>query len=109
MQRYHSIKKPTIQKLIKTVGQITDAFVACNDLIDFEKLMQEHENLVSKTIQLDRVQQLAFSDYFGQTKSLGAWGGDFILATGNEDTPKYFQQKGFSTVIPYKKMILGYA
>jgi hypothetical protein len=37
---------------------------------------------------------------------LGAWGGDFILATGNDETPNYFNQKGFSTVIPYKEMVL---
>ena len=45
-------------------------------------------------------------DYFGQIKSLGAWGGDFILATGNELTPDYFAKKGFKTVIPYREMVL---
>jgi hypothetical protein len=52
------------------------------------------------------VQKEMFSDYFGQTKSLGAWGGDFILATGNDDTPIYFKNKGFDTVISYQDMIL---
>ena len=61
---------------------------------------------VSKTIQLKTVQEQLFSDYFGQTKSLGAWGGDFILATGNKDTLKYFNKKGFQTVIPYQDLIL---
>jgi len=55
---------------------------------------------------LKTVQEIYFSDYFGQTKSLGAWGGDFILATGNEDTSKYFKEKGFQTVIPYQDLIL---
>ena len=73
---------------------------------DFEKLLEEHEKIVSKTIQLKAVQELLFSDYFGQTKSLGAWGGDFILATGNEETPAYFKQKGFQTIIPYQDLIL---
>jgi len=34
-------------------------------------------------------------------KSLGAWGGDFVLATSQaseEETRKYFGQKGFTTV-----------
>ena len=68
--------------------------------------MFEHEQLVSKVIQLQSVQKELFSDYFGQTKSLGAWGGDFILATGNDDTPGYFRQKGFETIIPYQDLIL---
>ena len=68
--------------------------------------MKEHEQIVSNTIQLKPIQKLLFSDYFGQTKSLGAWGGDFILATGNEDSLKYFNQKGFQTVIKYQDLIL---
>ncbi|SDW52168.1 Mevalonate kinase [Lutibacter oricola] len=90
----------------KLISRLTDAFVDCNDLNDFEKLMAEHEQIVSKTIQLPTVQETYFSDYFGQTKSLGAWGGDFILATGNQDSSNYFNKKGFQTIIPYKDLIL---
>jgi hypothetical protein len=85
---------------------LSEAFLTCNKLSDFEKLMMEHELIVSKTIQLKPIQQELFPDYFGQTKSLGAWGGDFILATGNEETPNYFNQKGFQTVIPYRDLVL---
>lgn len=88
------------------ISQLTEAFITCDNLIDFEKLLIEHEQIVSKTIQLKTVQKIYFSDYFGQTKSLGAWGGDFILATGNQDSLKYFNQKGFQTVIPYQDLIL---
>ena len=91
---------------LSDISTLTEAFITCKRLNDFEKAINEHEKIVSKTIHLKRVQELLFSDYFGQTKSLGAWGGDFILATGNEDTPKYFKQKGFSTVIPYKDIVL---
>jgi mevalonate kinase len=88
------------------ISQLTEAFITCDNLIDFEKLLIEHEQIVSKTVQLKTVQEIYFSDYFGQTKSLGAWGGDFILATGNQDSLKYFNQKGFQTVIPYQDLIL---
>jgi hypothetical protein len=39
-------------------------------------------------------------------KSLGAWGGDFVLATGDDKTISYFKSKGYNTVIPYSKMAL---
>ena len=55
----------------------------------------------------ETVQEALFKDFSGQTKSLGAWGGDFILATGDKKTPDYFKQKGFETVIPYSQMIKG--
>jgi mevalonate kinase len=98
--------KGNLTSEIKQISDLTNGFLTCEKLPDFERLMKEHEQIVSKTIQLNPIQAELFSDYFGQTKSLGAWGGDFILATGNEDTPNYFNQKGFSTVIPYQKMVL---
>lgn len=105
IEHYKSLKG-NLTTEIQYFSDLTDAFVKCTNLADFEKLMKEHEALVSKTIQLKPVQEELFSDYFGQTKSLGAWGGDFILATGNEDTPNYFNKKGFQTVIPYQDLIL---
>jgi len=37
-------------------------------------------------------------------KSLGALGGDFILAVGDKNTPKYFKEKDFETVITYSQL-----
>lgn len=105
IKRYKSLKG-TLTSEIQQISKLSDLFLASDNLKDFEKLLIEHEQLVSKTIQLQTVQKTFFSDYFGQTKSLGAWGGDFILATGNEDTPSYFKQKGFETVIPYAELII---
>mgnify|MGYP002795042594 CR=1 FL=1 len=105
IERYKKLKG-NLTSEIKQISDLANDFLKCEKLTDFERLMKEHEQIVSKTIQLEPIQSALFSDYFGQTKSLGAWGGDFILATGNEDTQNYFNQKGFSTVIPYQKMVL---
>lgn len=105
IERYKKLKG-NLTSEIKQISELSEAFISCGKLSDFENLMKEHEQIVSKTIQLKPIQSELFSDYFGQTKSLGAWGGDFILATGNEDSPNYFNKKGFSTVIPYQKMVL---
>lgn len=105
IQQYQKFKGE-IPTQLNEISAISDAFLSCENLNDFEKLLFEHEQIVSKTIQMKPIQELLFSDYFGQIKSLGAWGGDFILATGNERTPNYFKQKGFETIIPYKEMIL---
>jgi len=92
--------------VIKEISAITDEMVKCKTLSNFEKLLKSHEQIISKVIQNKPIQEIIFSDYFGQIKSLGAWGGDFILATGNENTSNYFKEKGFKIVIPYKEMIL---
>ena len=52
----------------------------------------------------DPVKAKLFSDYPYAIKSLGGWGGDYIMAFGDEKTPAYFKQKGFHTVIPFKEM-----
>jgi mevalonate kinase len=105
IQRFKALKG-NLTSEIKQISALTTAFVKCNNLNEFEKLLIEHEQIVSKTIQLNTIQELYFSDYFGQTKSLGAWGGDFIFATGNQDSQKYFNKKGFKTVISYQDLIL---
>ena len=51
-----------------------------------------------------------FSDFDGQLKSLGAWGGDFILASsknGKDEVSAYFAKYGLETVIPFKDFVLG--
>ncbi|PHS51184.1 MAG: GHMP kinase [Lutibacter sp.] len=105
IERFKKLKG-NLKSELKLISQLTDSFIKCNNLLDFEKILVEHEQIVSKTIQLKTVQEELFTDYFGQTKSLGAWGGDFILATGNDDTQNYFNKKGFQTVIPYQDLIL---
>ena len=105
IERYKKLKGKLTSEIFQ-ISQLSAAFLTCKNLPDFEKLMTAHEQIVSKSIQLKPIQEQLFSDYFGQTKGLGAWGGDFILATGNEDTPNYFKQKGFNTVILYQDLIL---
>jgi len=98
--------KGNIDSLTNEISILTDQIIKSKTLPDFEKLIFEHEAIISNIIEQKTVQKQLFSDYFGQTKSLGAWGGDFILATGNEDTPNYFKKKGFETIVSYAEMIL---
>ena len=95
-----------VKKFTEDVSRLTDKVVNCSDISNFEQIMKEHEQIISSIIKKEPIQQELFPDYFGQIKSLGAWGGDFVLATGNEDTPQYFSKKGFKMVLPYADMIL---
>lgn len=98
--------KGNVSALVEEISSLTHEVATCISLMDFEKIMIEHENIISSIIKQNPIQQELFADYFGQTKSLGAWGGDFIIATGNNNTPNYFKNKGYTTVIPYQEMIL---
>lgn len=92
--------------LIPEIDNLTQEFLKAKTSKDLDKIIIEHEQIISSITKQVTVKERLFSDYFGEVKSLGAWGGDFILATGNEDTISYFKQKGFDTVLSYKEMIL---
>jgi len=105
IKKYHS-QKENSSDLIRRISQLTIQFTICNSISQFESLISEHEQIISKILQQKPVKELLFNDYSGSIKSLGAWGGDFILATGDKDDWDYFRKKGFHTILSYKEMIL---
>ena len=94
------------KKLIPEINELTQEFLKANSSMNLAKTIIEHEQIISSIIKQTPVKKRLFPDYFGEIKSLGAWGGDFVLATGNENTSTYFKEKGYNTIVPYKEMIL---
>lgn len=99
-------KRGNISKEIDRISEISKEISITNEIQVFELLIKEHEEIISKIIELPTVKERLFPDYYGEIKSLGAWGGDFVLVTGNENTPDYFKQKGYSTILSYSEMVL---
>lgn len=102
-------KKPMKKSLVNKLTEITDAMIDCGTLKEFEELIAEHENCLSAHLGQGKVKDELFSEYWGQVKSLGAWGGDFVLATSEydaEETRKYFSHKGYDTFFTYDELIL---
>ncbi|ULC60369.1 GYDIA family GHMP kinase [Flaviramulus sp. BrNp1-15] len=104
--KYYHENKEHSKYAISKINQITKKMANCNALKDFENLIISHENIISKLTKQTPVKDLLFPDFEGCIKSLGAWGGDFILVTSTENPSSYFKQKGFETIIPYKDMVL---
>jgi len=95
-------------QLVQAISLLTYEFLSAKSLVDIEKIIVEHERLIADAIQLPTAKTLHFSDYWGAIKSLGAWGGDFILATSNrslEATKDYFANKGLTTFFRYEEMV----
>ena len=101
-------RKRTIDKvdLIEQINQITASMLNCDNLPEFEKLMDTHESLISKSLGIATIKEELFYDYPKSIKSLGAWGGDFVMATGTMETMSYFRDKGYTTIVPFHEMIL---
>lgn len=92
--------------LLENISVITKQMATSSSLSVFESLMLEHEEILSKVLGLQTIKSKLFPDYSGAVKSLGAWGGDFIMATGGEKTPSYFKSKGFETIFSFSELVL---
>ncbi len=98
-----------LQKDIEAVSEISKSLVRCGNLDEFCMLMQCHERIISRCIGQEPVQK-HFPDFEGVLKSLGAWGGDFILAATNWDRDQvkaYFKGKGLEVIFGYNELVLN--
>ncbi len=100
-------KDDSFYQKVQRVSEISAALTTVSDLQSFEHYLNEHENIVAEILQQEPIQPKLFSDYQGGiVKSLGAWGGDFVLVTGNKNNMHYFEEKGYKTILNYSDMIL---
>ena len=93
---------------IQTVNALTRSCVQSTSLTEFEMVLQQHEEVLADFLQMGRVQDVRFTEYSdGLIKSLGAWGGDFVLATTTnpEKSREYFIEKGYNTLLSAENML----
>jgi len=93
-------------KATPTINTLTKAIVEANTLKNFTHAIAQHEIIMSDVLERSTVQESLFPDFDGVIKSLGAWGGDFVMCISNENPTEYFRAKGFDVVVPYRDMIL---
>ncbi|WP_282134193.1 GYDIA family GHMP kinase [Seonamhaeicola maritimus] len=103
---YRAQDKENVKTVISEINTITSKMINCDSLDEFESLINQHEFLIAKITKQTPVKGLLFNDFNGSIKSLGAWGGDFVLATSKAHSINYFINKGYKTIIPYTEMIL---
>ena len=101
-------KKSTKHKIVdyNKLNSLTLELLNCCDLEAFKICIGTHEEYIGSLLQQPTLKEALFSDYDGAIKSLGAWGGDFFLATGNLNSINYFRTKGYTTILPFSEMIL---
>ena len=105
IESYRSMSND-INNVIEKINSISLSIMKSNTLNEFEKLIVAHEEIISNTINIEPIKKRLFSDYkSGVIKSLGAWGGDFMLVTGNKSNMSYFSNKGYEKIIPYKDLV----
>mgnify|MGYP001820855252 CR=1 FL=1 len=106
---YYNSNKTNLSSVISEIKSLTSQILVCSGLSEFKNLLHLHETIIARVTKQQTIKSLFFSNFKGSIKSLGAWGGDFILVAHEVNPVNYFKSKGFNTVIPYSKMMLSYA
>ena len=109
LEHYRTKKAPSA-KVVNQVTALTRSMLNCQEISQFQQLMQEHEEIVSKKLGLPKIKDALFADFDGAVKSLGAWGGDFCMAVSDVPEAKvreYFSLKGFNALLKFDDLALA--
>jgi mevalonate kinase len=99
-------KKNNLEPKKEIIDQLTETVLNAKDEDTFAKALENHERELSSILETKTAKESLFPDFKGTVKSLGAWGGDFVLVISKDNPSSYFISKGYTTVIPYHEMIL---
>ena len=92
--------------LIEKANFIAEEIIKCKDLNQFEELIVEHENIIASATSQEPIHRSFFSAYRQRKiKSLGAWGGDFILVTSKNNDLSFFKNKGYNTILKLSELV----
>lgn len=99
------VPKENVPKLVTAIDKLSDRMISAQELGEFMAILQEHESLLSGVLKTPAIADRLFPDFDGAVKSLGAWGGDFVMAASPTDAQSYFRGKGYNTIITYAEMV----
>lgn len=97
-------RRPVTTAQIAQISRISRLLSVNDDYFEFCLLLELAESETAQILGVQPVKQRLFSDFQGSIKSLGAWGGDYILACG-EDVPAYFKSKGYPRIYTFNELI----
>lgn len=97
-----------LQKMIFDISTISHKISKSKSLENFENLLLKHEDITAQFINKKTIKEQLFPDYnTGIIKSLGAWGGDFVLVTISKTSDlDYFKNRGYTTILNWKDMFI---
>lgn len=99
-------KQHRVDKVIAKINAITQEVIQVEEGRDFALLMEKHQAIMSDVLETETVKEKLFHDFKGVVKSLGAWGGDFVMVVSKNDPTDYFISKGYTTILSYEEMVL---
>jgi hypothetical protein len=101
-------KKIVPSELIIEINRISQSLLQNKTAQEWDEILEKHEEITAQITGKIPIKKQLFDDYPHLIKSLGAWGGDFILARAYLSTDlDYFKHKGFNTILPFEDLVLS--
>lgn len=97
---------PKDKEWVKKISELTRQILNAQTLDEFENLIESHEDLIASKLGFTKVKDLYFSEHDGKVKSLGAWGGDFVLMTSLSNPSQYLNSKNHTTYFSFEDMVI---
>lgn len=91
-----------------SISEISNQILLSKDFETTKNLIEHHEIILSDILETQTTKERLFSDFKGTIKSLGAWGGDFVMVLSEENPTDYFKSKGYQTILSYQEMIMDH-
>lgn len=91
---------------ISKINMLTNEILEAKTITSFISTLEKHEAILSAILETKTIKQQLFPDFDGAIKSLGAWGGDFVMVVSPKNPSDYFKSKGFETILSFNDMIL---
>jgi len=108
IQAYRQKGNPP-KALIQEISYLAKALTHQDTLEAFIKIIEKLEQRTGDWLDLTPVKYAQFDNFDGAIKSLGAWGGDFVLTVspkGKAYMQDYFQAKGLHHYLTFEEMAL---
>jgi len=101
------VNKDLTDKILE-IDEITNAMITAVELREFRKLMRNHEKIISGVLNVPGIGDKILGDFNGDGKSLGAWGGDFLLLA--TDMPRdyvvsWLRKKDMNTWFTFEEIV----
>ena len=93
---------------IHRFSRLTEQMIAAADPVTFGKLIEEHEEALSGILEMERISAGRFSSLPGHVKSLGAWGGDFVMivsGVSEKELFAYLRNRNIRVIFRYDDLV----
>lgn len=103
----HGVKLQPAESEVRYFSRLTEELLLASDLADFRRVMEEHEDAMAALLGMEPV-VTRFPGLDGSVKSLGAWGGDFVMIATELPEKKlaeYLCPLGMEVLYPFENLV----